>query len=64
MVAVYNLPLLVHTQATVGVAVMGNAEIRIEFQHSLLQGFHVSGATVIIDVDAVRQGVYDLDSGP
>ena len=54
VVAVADVPLLVHRQAAVRVSVKGEADIQLVLKHMLLKLFDVGGAAVDVDVQAVR----------
>ena len=53
VVAVDNVAALVNAKATVGVAVVRNANRRVIAQDFKPQRFHVRGAAIVVDVDAV-----------
>ena len=54
MVAVDDIPLLVHRQAAVGIAVKGEAHIQVVRNHKAAQVLDMGRAAVDIDVQAVR----------
>ena len=61
MIAIDNLAFLIHTEAAVRIAIVRNTEVSTVFNDSLLQRLHMCRATVLIDVDAIRQRMDDLD---
>ena len=60
MVASDDISLLVHAQAAVSIAIKGKTDIQPVLYHELLQAFDVGGASVIVDVQAIRLVVYDI----
>ena len=64
LVAVDLLPLGVHGQAAIGVAVMGDAEVRPVGHHGLLQRPQVGRAHAVVDVEAVGLGADHDQLGP
>ena len=56
LVAVYQVTLFINCLAAVGVAVVGDTEVRAVLNHSCLQLLRVGGAHTVIDVGAV--GLY------
>ena len=60
MVAGDDVALLVHTEAAVGVAVIGKADVEVVLDHELLQALNVGGAGVQVDVQAVGLVVDDI----
>ena len=63
LVAVDDGSLVVHGQATVGVAVVGDSEVRAVFNHGCLQVLKVGGTVAVVDVDAVGFGTDDNHLG-
>ena len=59
-VAVHDVPLLVHAEAAVGVAVVGEAHVEALLHHELLQPLDVGGPGVQVDVQAVGAVVDDV----
>ncbi len=57
MVAVDDLAVGVHGQASVGVAVVGDAGIGTVLAHGRDEVLHVRAAAAVVDVEAVRGGV-------
>ena len=60
LVAVDGIPLLVHQQAAVGVAVEGDAQIVPAGNNAPGQGLQMGGAAAVVDVDAVRLRVDEV----
>ena len=60
MVASDDITLLIHTQAPVSIAIVGEAHIQALFHHEFLQALDVSGAGVQVDVQAVGLVVDDI----
>ena len=63
LVPVHDGALVVNGQAAVGVAVVGDAQVRAVVQHGCLQAFKVRGAVAVVDVDAVGLGADDHHLG-
>ena len=63
VVAVDDLALLVHRQATVGVTVVGKARVEAVVHDVLLQALDMGTAAVVVDVDAVGLVVDHIDLG-
>ena len=63
MVTVDHVPLLVHGQATIGVAVEGEAHVQVVLLHQLLQVLDMGGAAVLVDVEAVRRVAHHVGIG-
>ena len=53
MVAGDNIAVFIHTEAAVGVAIVGKANIQAVIHNELLQHLNVGGTGVVVDVDAV-----------
>ena len=53
VVARDHIALLIHTKASVRVAVIGKAGVQILFQYKLLQMLNMGGAAVRVDIEAV-----------
>ena len=60
LVAVDQLPPLIHCQAAVCVAVKGDADVIAPSPDHGGQGVHVGGTALFVDVDPVRVGVDDV----
>lgn len=54
MVASDNIALFVHTQAAVGITIVSKTNIQMIFHNKLLETLDVSGASIVIDVQAIR----------
>ena len=63
VVTVNNLTLFIHAEAAVSITVVSDTEVCIVFHNSLLQGFHMRGTAVVVDVHAVGQSMDNLDLG-
>ncbi|SIK81969.1 Uncharacterised protein [Mycobacteroides abscessus subsp. abscessus] len=55
-VAVHHVALLIHCQAAIGIAVMGNTHISTVFYHGSLELFGVSRAHAVVDIRAIWLG--------
>ena len=60
LVAVDQLPPLIHCQAAVCVAVKGDTDVIAPSPYHVGQGVHVGGTALFVDVDPVRVGVDDV----
>jgi hypothetical protein len=60
MVTGDNIPLLIHTQATVSITVIGETNIQPLLYHKLLQPLNMSRASVQVDVQTVGLVVDDI----
>ena len=63
MVAGDDVALLVHSQAAVGIAVVGKAHIQLVFQNEVPQVLDVGGAGTLVDVVAVGLGIDHIGFG-
>ena len=61
MVTIDNLTLFIHAKAAVSITIMSDTEVSMVFHNSFLQGFHMRGTTVVVDVHAVGQSMDNLD---
>ena len=61
VVAIDDLAFFIDAEAAVGVAVMRDAEICMRLEHRALQRFEMRRAAPVVDVDAIRQRMDDLD---
>ena len=60
MVASDNIPLFIHTQATVSIAVIGKTDVQALLYHELLQTLNVGGASIVVDVQTVGLCIDDI----
>ena len=64
VIAVDDLPLFIHAEAAVGVAVKGKSDIEPFLLDELLQPFDVRGARIAVDVQPVRLRIDDIRRRP
>ena len=57
MVAIHDISLFINEKTAVRIAVISNTTVRPHFDDHFLQGFHVGGTAVFIDIHAVRFAV-------
>lgn len=55
-----DIALLVHAQATVNVAIVGKTNVQALLHNKLLESLNVSGAYIVIDVQAIRLVIDDV----
>ena len=60
MVAGDHIALLVHTQATVSIAVKGKADVQPVLYHELLQALNMRRTCIVVDIQTVRLVVDDV----
>ena len=63
MVASNDIALLVHTQTTVSITVIGKTNVQSFFYNELLQALNVSGAGIVVDIQTVGLVVDDVGIG-
>ena len=64
VIAVDDLPLLIHAEAAVGIAVKSKTDIEPLLLDELLQPFDVRGARIAVDVQPVRLRIDDIRRRP
>ena len=60
MVASDDITLLIHTQATVSIAVIGKTDVQALFNHELLQTLNVGRTSIVVDVQTVGLCIDDI----
>ena len=60
MVASDDVTLLIHTQATISIAVVGEANVQSLLYHELLQALDVGRAGIVVYVQTVRLCIDDV----
>ena len=63
MVASNDIALLVYTQTTVSITVIGKTNVQSFFYNELLQALNVSGAGIVVDIQTVGLVVDDVGIG-